>query len=304
MEFWVLFEPAYLIRLKERGRIAFAPGPGAVLADEPPLPRLERAVGALAELLLYEEKLEEAWEKKNCKDCESYEECVLSKLGVRKIAGPFLVISGEENRVYLAKGRRLVKAENVEKLFETEEREPESFLDFVKVEGGEEGYGMREFAFSEVHVSLAPLRKAAAEGHLFSLTVYDYWALGGKPYVAYWLEAEEPPKGVGALGSMRPLGRFLAFPSRVELDPSNGPYYAVSAVPVTEGAALKVEDVDQLGPTYDACVNGKRRKRRDLVPAFSEGSLLADYKPRKLYRALSEDQLEELVSELRALALS
>jgi len=303
MEFWVLFEPAYLIRLKERGRIAFAPGPGAVLADEPPLPRLERAVGALAELLLYEKKLEEAWGSM-CKDCESYEECVLSKLGVQKITGPFLVISGKENHVYLVKGKKLVKIENVGELFETEERESESFLDFVKVEESKEEHDMREFAFSEVHVSLAPLQKATAEGHLFSLTAYDYWALGGKPYVAYWIEIEEPPKGVGALGSMRPLGRFLALPSKVELSLSGKPYYAVSAVPVTEGKALRVEGLDQLGPTYDACVDGKRRKRRELVPAFAEGSLLEQYSPGRLYRALDEEQLSDLIKELKTLTLS
>ena len=288
----VSFQPINLLRVRGAGdRLAYAPGPGAVLSDDPLLPRLETIIGAIVNALGLEYEL------------YSHEEMVEAIFGKgAKVYGPLLVKEGEVyanvrigylklERSCLDRYFRAFEYLNNNVMFPKNFDKLKSFK--KEMENDKCLLVPEEFAFKVTHVALDYSRKSAQFGLLYSMSVLD---LRGSEIVILVEGNEDKVKNLKAVNLPNSKSLTKVIVEDISTIPMSGGCWnlALSPVPLDEVLEAKPNPFYKGYRLVNYIVGKNKKVRLGPKPALPQGSLLK-YKEcvnRTLVGALDKDSLE------------
>ncbi len=294
----VSFQPINLLRVRGAGdRLAYAPGPGAVLSDDPLLPRLETIIGAIVNALGLEYEL------------YSHEEMVEAIFGKgAKVYGPFLV---KEREVYANVRIGYLKLERncLDKYFGAFEylnnsvMFPKDFDELKSFKKEMKDCGClvfpERFVFRSTHVALDYSRKSAQFGLLYSMSALD---LRGSEIVILVDGKGDNIKDLKVVNL--PNSRSVA---KVSIEDINAiPMFqecwrlALSPVPLDEVSEARPNPFYKSYEVVNYIVGKSKKVRLGPEPALPQGSLLKyrECIAGALVRALDKGSLECIAKAL------
>ncbi len=288
----VSFEPLSLMRVRGAGdRLAYAPGPGAVLSDDPLLPRLETIIGAIVNSMSLGHEI------------YSHKEMVEAVFGRgAKVYGPFLVKDGKvyaNVRVgYLKLDKKCLDIYfNAFEYLNNDVMFPKDFdkLKSLKKKMINEKCLLtpEDRAFRSTHVALDYSKKSAQFGLLYSMSVLD---LRGSEIVILVDGDGSKIKGLKAVNL--PNSKSLAKVSVEEIRevPLGQSCWnlALSPVPLEEVSEARPNPFYKGYDIVNYIVGKSKKVRLGPRPALPQGSLLKyeNCGGRTLVRALDKGSLE------------
>ena len=328
----VSFEPLTLLRVRGAGdRLAYAPGPGAVLSDDPLLPRLETIIGAIVSALDLEPEL------------YSHEEMVEAVFGKgTKVYGPFLLKEDEKEKkdevyvnikvAYLKLNERCLNKyfkaydflkknilfpkefDEIKSLKSTlegtsndEENEKKRFKSMLDKENEDKCLlDPKALAFKSTHVALDYRRKSAHFGLLYSMSTLD---LRGAKIIILVEPANEGEEIVKRLEDLKAinipntksLARIDVKPIDINLNPHNEELRLVtSPIPLREVSEARPNPFYKGYEVANYIVGKTKKVRLGPEPLLPPGSFvkLKSESDVTFIRALGEESLKSIGEKL------